>query len=230
MAEPATKKAKVESLGTLTYFPLFAKGLAPALCAELSGLAWKSNKDTGFAMDKWEDLKASGKPPFGQLPILETDKGMVIGQTTAICNYIGRVSGLEGKDDEDFATSQMLIAAGEDLYNLMQKYQPTKFVKSKSEDNNKFWSEILPAEAKKLQALLEKGPNPAAGFTSSTSVGELYFFAMLHQAVLVTSDCLAPTPALQKWYESMKALPGVAKVLAGDSAFGTLEQYFVPVQ
>merc|ERR1719221_2489827 len=99
MAEEGSpaKKAKIETLGTLTYFPVMAKGLAPALCAELSGLPWKGKKDTGFESSKWGDLKASGKSPFGQLPILETE-GAAIGQCTAICNYIGHVAGMEGKD------------------------------------------------------------------------------------------------------------------------------------
>jgi len=114
-----------ESLGTLTYFPLVAKGLAPALCAEFSGMKWQGNDDTGFSGAEWGDLKSSGKPPFGQLPILETPKGLVIGQATAICNYIGHVAGTAGKDAGEFAMSQMLLAEGEDLYVLMQKYQPT---------------------------------------------------------------------------------------------------------
>eukprot|EP01047_Picozoa_sp_COSAG01_P026749 COSAG01_NODE_1734_length_9366_cov_4.124636_15_plen_52_part_00 len=31
----------------LTYFPLMAKGLGPALCCELSGLPWQGPKDLG---------------------------------------------------------------------------------------------------------------------------------------------------------------------------------------
>merc|ERR1712113_791466 len=110
--------------------------------------------------------------------------GLVIGQTTAICNYIGRASGLEGKDDQEFAMSQMFVAEGEDLYAMMQKYQPTKFVKEKAEDNKKFWAEVVPAEFKKLEGILSKTDGP--GFTSSPTVGELYLFAQLHQMVLVS--------------------------------------------
>jgi glutathione S-transferase len=223
--EPPTKKAKVQNLGTLTYFPLLAKGLAPTLCAELSGLAWKGNKDTGFAMDKWADLKASGKPPFGQLPILETGSS-VIGQSTAICSYIGHVAGTDGQDGNEYAMSQMLMAEGEDLYNLMQKFQPTIFAKDKSEDDVivKFWAETVPPELKKLDKLL----GSKTAFTKSgTTVGELYVFAMIHQMVVVSSDCLDETPSLKKFYDSTKALPGVKKVLDGGSSMGSLDQYFI---
>merc|ERR1712113_449946 len=181
---------------------------------------------------KWGELKASGKPPFAQLPILETQEGLVIGQSIAICNYIGHVAGTAGKDPAEYAMSQMLLAEGEDLYNLMQKYQPTMFVKSKSEDNDKFWKEVVPAELKKVENLF--GPRVSAqgdGFTcAKRTTGELYFFSMLHQMVLVKDDMLkSDTPAVLKFYEETKAFPAVAKVLAGNSPMGELGQYFIPV-
>merc|ERR1712014_514364 len=98
------------------------------------------------------------------------------------------------------------------------------FVKEKAEDNKKLWDVLVPAEMKKLDAILSKTEGP--GFTSKTTVGELYLFAMLHQMVLVSPECLADTPGMRKFYDTTKALPGVVKVLAGDSAFGAMEQYF----
>jgi len=170
------------------------------------------------------------KPPFGQLPILETG-GLVIGQAAAICNYIGKVSGTEGKDAAEYAMSQMLLAEGEDLYNMMQKYQPTTFVKSKSEDNAKFWADLVPAEMKKVEALLIT--TPGDGFTNSgTTIGEIYLFAMLHQMNLIKPGFLklAGTLGVQKFYESTDALAAVQKVLKGESAIGALGQYFIPVE
>merc|ERR1711972_295564 len=184
--------------------------------------------DTEFGFEKWDELKATEKPPFGQLPILETGS-KVIGQAIAICNYIGRVGGLEGKDDDEFAVSQMLLAEGEDIYALLQKYQPTKFVKEKAEDNSKLWNELVPGEMKKLERLLSK--TEGEGFTSSkATVGELYMFAMMHQMMLVSPEFLKDFPGLAKFYEATKALPAVAKVLGGGSAIGELGQYFISVQ
>jgi len=229
--EPPAKKARVEGNMTLTYFPLFAKGLAPALCAELSGVSWKGNKDTGFEMAKWDELKATGKAPFGQLPLLEVN-GMNIGQSLAIVNYIGRVSGLEGKDDAEFATSQMLLAEGEDLYTLMQKHQPTIMAgygqrgKLGPEENKVFWDSTVPAEMAKLEKLL--GTTAGDSFTSTgTTVGELYLFAMMHQMKLCSPDFLKGTPGLLKFYEATLALPAVKKVLDGESAMGELKAYFI---
>merc|ERR1712187_859615 len=120
------------------------------------------------------------------------------GQSIAICNYIGKVGDIEGANADEFAMSQMLLAEGEDLYNMMQKYQPTKFVESKSEDNKKFWSEVAPGEIKKLEGLFGKAPGD--GSTSSKkTVGELYVFAMLYQMVLVSPECLADSPGIRKF-------------------------------
>jgi len=228
--EPASKKAKVDDAMTLTYFPVMAKGLGPAIVAEMSGLPWRGNNDTGFETTKWGPLKQSGKCPFGQLPLLEVN-GFNIGQSTAIVNYIGKMAGTEGSGAE-FAMSQMLLAEGEDIYALMGKRQPTinagyhQRGKTGPEENKVFWEETIPAEMEKLETLLKS--TSGDNFTSSgTSVGELYLFAMLYQCKLLKSGFLDATPALLKFYNTVSALPGVAKVLAGKSSIGELKQYFV---
>lgn len=218
-------KSSTSQLGTLKYFGVFAKGLAPTLCAEMSGMAWKGEQVT---FDDWPELKESGKPPFGQLPILETPQGRVLGQATAICNYIGHVANKQGKGPEEYAISQMLLAASEDIYSLMATYQPTVLQTSKPEDNNKFWRELLPGQLQKLETLLKSTPGDK--FTSSSSPitpGELYLFALLHQLSLIDGAFLAATPAMQKFYDTTKALPGVTKVLAGKSSMGKLEQFYI---
>ena len=50
----------------LTYFGTMAKGLGPAICCEVSGLAWDGPQSSGWDQD-WQALKESGKPPFGQV-------------------------------------------------------------------------------------------------------------------------------------------------------------------
>ncbi|EOD05880.1 Hypothetical protein EMIHUDRAFT_250104, partial [Emiliania huxleyi CCMP1516] len=109
------------SLGELIYFPVQAKGLQLAILAEASGLEW-----TGFTVDKspagpksWPAIKASGASPFGQLPMLRTPGGRVVGQSVAIANYIAHRASMHGAGDDDFALSQMCLAEGEDLYSLL---------------------------------------------------------------------------------------------------------------
>ena len=210
----------------LTYFPLMARGLGPALVAECSGLPWTGPKDTGFTFAAWEDLKASGASPFGQLPLLR-DGDLAVGQTIAILNYVGRKAGTEGKDDAEFAVSQMLLAEGEDLFALLNKHQPTMYAsleKKPQADQTKLWGELVPGELGKLETLLGERKS----FTSSGKTpGELYVFAVVHQIVLVKPGCLEAFPHFKAFYEGYLADASVQKVLKGESNFGPIEPYFV---
>jgi len=108
-----------DNLGELIYFPVMAKGLQLACIAEMSGKPY-----TGFTVEdsgpkSWAEMKESDVAPFGQMPLLKVSDDLVIGQSTAIANYIAKVGGLEGDSDEDFALSQMCMAEGEDIYAML---------------------------------------------------------------------------------------------------------------
>ena len=110
-----------DNLGELIYFPVMAKGLQLACIAEMSGLPW-----TGFTVEEsgpksWAEIKDSGIAPFGQMPLLKTPDGLVLGQSVAIANYIAKMAGaaLEGATDKDFALSQMCMAEAEDIYSML---------------------------------------------------------------------------------------------------------------
>jgi len=241
----ATAKAKApEEPFHLTYFGVMAKGLAPVLVAELSGRPWTATtfKDPATEWRGESGLKATGKCPFGQVPLLEVPaRGKVpaqnLGQATAICNYLARIakrkSGLEGDNASEYAMSQMLMAEGEDLYNGLGKNQTTVFAKeygvggkASVEDSKKWWAESVPEHISALEKLLAS--TGGAAFTRvGTSVGEVYLFAMLHQLKLVKGSILDDAKALSAWYDATKANASIAKVLNGEAACGEYVQYFV---
>lgn len=213
----------------LRYFGLLAKGLGPTLVAEFSGLPYRGNKDLGYTREAWPELKP--KTPFGQLPLLTTGDGMMIAQTAAIINYIGKVSYTEGNGAE-YALSQMLLAEAEDVFKLMQQFVPTLFAKlgqgtkGNRAQYDEFWSTKLPPHL----AALEKLCAPGTGL--GTSPGALYAFSILHQVCLIRPDFLTAEAgkqpgALALWYASTLADARTAKVLAGESTMGELKQYFV---
>ena len=226
MAEIESKRAKVDesSLGELCYFVVMAKGLQLAIIAEASGLPWKGSHPT--PEQPWPTMKASGSTPFGQLPILKTPSGLVIGQSIAIANYIGKKASMHGATDEEFALSQMCMAEGEDLYSLLLKHEYAMWKKpevraSKAAEQKILVAETLPTHFAHLEKLC--GAN---GFTSSgTTVGELYLFGIIWQTTRVSGmEILGSFPKLGTWFAKTAALPAVVKVFEGESAMGPMKQ------
>jgi hypothetical protein len=114
----------------LCYFDVMAKGLQVWMVANHSGLKWQG-KPEGFS---WRDGPNAMKPsaPFGQMPLLFVggeDKPPVA-QATAIASVIGKLANTDGGSDiNDYAMSNMLLAQAEDMYNALQKGQPTLYAK-----------------------------------------------------------------------------------------------------
>ena len=133
----ATMPADAPSL-RLCYFDVMAKGLQVTMVAHHSGLEWQG-KPEGFS---WRDGPNAMKPsaPFGQLPLLFVggDDKPPVAQATAIASVIGKLANTDGGSDmNDFAMSNMLLAQGEDMYNALQKGQPTLYAKIGSRHQNR---------------------------------------------------------------------------------------------
>ena len=213
------------------YFPLYAKGLGPALNLAFSGLPWKGPKALGWTAAEWGALKESGEPPFGQLPLLRTGgPAGSLSQCIAIVNYVARKAGpsLEGADEREVALSQMLMAEAEDLFAAWGKVNPTLYAAWETKPGyaawNAFWAETLVAHLAKLEVLCAT----EKGFTASgATAGELQLFAYLYQMTLVKADCLASAPKVAAWFAVLGADERVTAVTSGASPFGDFAQYFI---
>ena len=90
----------------------------------------------------------------------------------------------------EYSVSQMLLAEGEDLYNLMGPKTPTYrgwWNDPGVEAYKRCWSEQLPAHIKKIATLLGDKPS----FTPpGNTVGEIYLLAMLHQVISCRKSAL----------------------------------------
>eukprot|EP01059_Diplonema_ambulator_P006853 TRINITY_DN1643_c0_g1_i2.p2 TRINITY_DN1643_c0_g1~~TRINITY_DN1643_c0_g1_i2.p2 ORF type:complete len:214 (+),score=98.69 TRINITY_DN1643_c0_g1_i2:53-694(+) len=207
---------------TLTYFPVYARGFAPALCLEEHGLEWKGETKN---METWPAMKATGICPFGQLPILETPDAGVIAQSGAIVAYVGHTKDAAGKNLKEKAANDMLLGLSEDFYGDMVKQQPTMFQKEKGseEDRKAMWETGFPARL----AHLEKFANGKDRFTEAgNSVGELTMFTTLHQMVLCQPDILDKFANVKAFYTRILNLPSTQSVVTGTSPIGQFMQYF----
>ena len=186
-AMPPAKRAKrgQPEPFTLRYFALNAKGLGPALVAEYSGLPWKGNQGAEFDSSKdWKALKPD--TPFGQMPLLTTADGLHIAQTTAIINYIGKQAKTEG-DGTDYIMSQMCLAEGEDLYNLLVKLNPTilKPQKCPRAEYDAMWETTIPAHLAHLEKL-SAGEHKHKFSSTGATTGEVCVLRMYFESRLST--------------------------------------------
>lgn len=173
----------------LCYFDVMAKGLQVTMVAHHSGLEWQG-KPEGFS---WRDGPNAMKPsaPFGQLPLLFVggDDKAPVAQATAIASVIGKLANTDGGSDmNDFAMSNMLLAQGEDMYNALQKGQPTLYAKIGSgiktdATHAELWEVTLPHHLDCLEKLCDAD---AGNFTSTGStIGEMFLWGVMHQVVLL---------------------------------------------
>eukprot|EP01059_Diplonema_ambulator_P031084 TRINITY_DN55_c0_g1_i6.p1 TRINITY_DN55_c0_g1~~TRINITY_DN55_c0_g1_i6.p1 ORF type:complete len:216 (+),score=77.45 TRINITY_DN55_c0_g1_i6:51-698(+) len=209
----------------LSYFGLMAKGFAPALALEIHGLEWTGSS---LRREDWADLKSSGKFPFGQVPILETEEYGVIAQSTAIMQYVGRVKeGAAGANIAEGIISDQLLGLADDFFAGLSKVQPTIFVKEKApaDQVKAHWAEAVP----KMLTYLEAFTKGKDAFTSSgITVGELSLWGVLHQMVLIEPPCLDAFPNTKAFYTRILNLPATQKVLKGESPMGNIPAYFLP--
>lgn len=196
----ATKQAVVHAKGpvTIVYFGVKARAFLPMLVAEVGGVPYVWKK---VAMEDWAPLK--GNTPFGQLPIMEHGD-IVIAQSTAIAAYIGRLAGMLGTEDADFAMSQMLVAQYEDMLNAMAK---SYYSSNKAADMEEYLSVKLPADLGKIEKLV------SGGFTNERTIGELAIFAFLNIIMDLKADVLEAFPAINAFYKHLAAQPKVAAFL-----------------
>ena len=105
------------------------------------------------------------------MPFLELPNGFVMGQSTAIANYIGNLAGMEGATPQDVGISQMCMAEGEDIYSLMQKYKLQKWQKPEDKlpqaDVDKFFAVVFCLVSSLLESVLTHPQALLSEFSSS---------------------------------------------------------------
>ena len=217
----------------LIYFPLWAKGPAPALALAHSGLAW-----TGENPGDWKALKPT--TPWGELPVLEIPGAGALGHELAILNYLGtRAAALRGATEAEFLVSQQLVCEAEDVYQKLVKVQPTLYARAKPPEGFlAFWSVAdatvhnrdfgLQIYLEHLERFAARTPGDARFTAAGCSVGECKLFASLHALVLIRADVLAPYPLLAAFYARFEAEPPTREILAtGGQMPKPFKQYFI---
>lgn len=224
----------------LTYWPIKAKNIAPALAMEFAAMEWElgagpGSKGTGDLWAEWLEIKPN--TVWGYLPNLKTPDGKVIGNELAILQCIARKNpALGGESDEDYLASQELLHQSEELYQKLGKICPTIMAKDKSADDFKaFWAGNDPNTHSASQGLLvylsqfeqfmtKCGAGDDKYTASGTTIGELKLFATLVLIQLVDGSTQFP-PNVTKFMARLNDHAKVKEVL--DVKLKDTSQYFI---
>ncbi|XP_078383977.1 hematopoietic prostaglandin D synthase-like isoform X2 [Oculina patagonica] len=159
--------------------------------------------------DEWAKEKASGRPPFGQMPFIVTPEGKVLGQSGAVMKYICKKAGMYPSDPFDEAVANMITDGVTDLFNGIVKFNFEKDEARKEELKKEFFETTLPARLEKFDALL-KGP---FFLGDKMTYADIAFFDLnngfLGQGKPEVPEHLSKFPKLAEHYKRVLDVPGI---------------------
>lgn len=170
------------------------------------------------------------KTPNGQLPYAEMPDGTFVFESGAIGRTIAGAGGLLGVGKE-FMMSEQLVGMTADLNKLVMSHAPSMFtVKDFTSEKKEAFIDSKPGVLDSVKNF-EKLLLPAGDrFTKSgLSFGEVDLFCKLYCYANGPHPAVATGP-LAAFYKRMSEVPGVKKVLNGESKFGKLQTYLIPVE
>jgi len=163
--------------------------------------------------DKWAEEKASGRPPFGQMPFIVTPEGNLLAQSAAIMKYICKKGGLSPTDSFDEAIADMVTDGVKDVFQDVIKFFLEKDEIKKEKLKKEFFENTFPAKLQKFQAILKDRNEGKDFFTGDKlSYADITFFNMCN--VFANGEPKVPEqlnkfPLLVDHYNRVLNVPGI---------------------
>ena len=166
-------------------------------------------------------LRATGKLPFDQMPLLEID-GLNLSQSTAMIRYLARRGDFYGDNDADALWCDMIAGAVADFAEtaLQAAFQPTKEIATS----------VLQARFAKFGPCFE---TRLAGNVSGLCAGARMTFADVVLAEALSAyldwcpDILAGRPRLSALHERVLSDPGIARYLRSAQRYPAADDVYV---
>lgn len=208
------------------YFDLATPvGLPSQCCLELSG---KRCEGRAVPFADWPQVKPT--TPNGTLPMAEMPDGTRLSESGAIGRTIAGASGLLGRGG-DYMVSEMLLGITSDFNQKAMQIAPTLLtVDSFDAAKKQAHSEGRGAVLEFVEAKYEKFLAPAGDrfTTSGLTLGEIDLFAKLYcHARGAFPEVIEGK--LARFYRRMSEVPAIRRVTGGQSQFGELKQFLLPV-
>ena len=196
------------------YLPLRARGEPLRMMLIYGHIEFDDNV---ILFKDWEETKnAKTICPFGQLPALKLDSGIVIAQSGAIAHYIAKICGIYPTDPEKCARADMIYELSQEMnmINPLCNYFPYKSEKWQTEYNNFF--ERLPDRLEFLSNALGEEQSYFGGmFENRPSHADFGIFHILDMTTYLKPDALDKYPLLTGHLFTMRCIPSIARYLRG---------------
>ncbi|XP_008475192.1 glutathione S-transferase isoform X1 [Diaphorina citri] len=188
----------------LIYFPV--KALAEPIRFLLSYME-QDFEDYRFEREQWPEIKP--KMPFGKVPVLEVD-GKQLHQSAAICRYLAKQCGLNGKDAWEDLQIDIAFETFNDFRAAVSSYHYDHHEESKKLKWEPLSKETIPY----YQANFEELAKNNGGYLANgkLSWADIYFVACLdYMNVMAKQDLVENTPTLKKLRDEVLAIPTIKK-------------------
>jgi len=243
VVETAAVVPEPEEPMILTYWGLFAKGVAPAVALVVGGFPWAlgaapGSQGTGDLWGEWLEMKPN--TVWGFLPNLDIGGGEKVGSELAILQYLARrAPALEGFNDFDIRVSQELLHQAEELYQKLTSKCPTILAPDKSpEDFDALWNgadrnthssqQGVPVYLAQFEEFYARVGGNSGKFTSSgTTIGEIKLYATLAILLLIDNTVLANFPGVLEFYMRWDNDPQIKELLDTAMAEWNWATYFI---
>lgn len=176
-------------------------------------LAATNTAFTNTAMKTPEDLaalRASGKLPFDQMPLLEID-GLNLSQSSAMIRYLARRGDLYGQTDTDATWCDLIAGVVADFAEpaMQAAFKPSAEI-AEADMRDRFAKFGPRFEAR----ILAQGSTFCAAATMTFA--DVVLAEALSSYLEWCPDILDESPKLQKLYMTVTEMPGIAAYLASD--------------
>ena len=166
-------------------------------------------------------LRATGKLPFDQIPLLEID-GRNLSQSTALIRYLARVGDLYGDTGEDALWCDMVAGATADFAEtaMQAAFQPTAEVAAAN--LRRAFAKFGPRFEKRLQ------DNGGAFIAAKRlTFADVVLAEALTSYLELVPDILDDAPGLADLQARLVARPGIAAYLASPNRWPTPDDQYV---
>jgi glutathione S-transferase len=199
------------TVAKLTYFRGRGRAETTRWMLAATGIAFEN-----LAIDTPDELaalRASGKLPFDQMPLLEVD-GLNLSQSSAMVRYLARREGLYGANDQEALWCDLIVGVTADFAEtaIQAPFKPSEAIAIN--DMEARFAKFGPRFEARIEA-------QESGFCASDNMtfADIVLAEALSSYLEWCPDILCETPKLRSLHQKVIETPGVAGYLASDRRY-----------